>query len=222
MTKSDTVRKRLAQPWLEIASIGREGEAHVVGGDVDHHSGSHLVLLGFVLQQLWSKSQDGDGAQGGGDEDGQDGQGEDLLPQRLPLSSSVLEGVVQEDGTQGSLDSGLWHPGKGHEDLLPGVQVAAGDSEEGANHADGKGAKEDDDSQTDLGRVDLVHLDLCPDEGKDDWLEDDPHLGERVGHRVVVAPALPPPLHGGHKGQNDSGEPSSTIVVDQVGAVQGY
>ena len=181
-----------------------------------------LLFLVILVQELGPEGEDSHGAEGRGDEDGEDSQSEDLRPHALPLRPAVLHHVVQEDGAEGGLHRGLGHPGEGHEDLLLCVESAAGDSEVGADHPAGEGAEEHEDAEPDLGGVDLVHLDLGADQGKDDGLEDDPHLGEGVGDGVVVSPAFPPPLHGGDKGEDDGGKATGTVVVDEVGAVQGY
>ena len=59
-----------------------------------------------VVQQEGAQGQDTDGAQRGRDEDGEDGQGEDLPAHVLPLLLAVLDAVVQEHGAQGSWRSG--------------------------------------------------------------------------------------------------------------------
>ena len=60
-----------------------------------------------------------------------------------------------------------------------------------------------------------MYLDLGAYERKDDRLEYDPHLLEDGGHRVIVAPARLPPLHRGHKGQNNGGQASGTLGNNQ-------
>ena len=89
---------------------------------------------GGVVQQEGSQGQDADRAQGGRDEDGEDGQGEDLLSHRLPLVLPVLDAVVQEHRAQGRLHRRLRHPGEGHEDLLLGVESPARHGEVRADH----------------------------------------------------------------------------------------
>ena len=182
-----------------------------------------------LLEEARAEGEDGDRAQRRRDEDGEHGQGQDVVThlQPLRLVAELLEvrgvqslHVVQEDGAQRGLHSGLGQPREGHEDLLLDVELAAHDGHVGADHPDDEGDEQNQDGHAQGLEVDLVHLDLGADEGEDDGLEDDPHPLEGLGAWVVVSPALAPPLDAGHEGHDDGGEPARAVVVDQVSSEQ--
>merc|ERR1719291_765188 len=64
-------------------------------------------------------------------------------------------------------------------------------------------------------------MDLSSNEGKDDRLQDDPHPLESLHDRIVVTPALLPPLHASNESKNDGGKTSCAVIVDQMCSKQG-
>ena len=54
--------------------------------------------------------------------------------------------------------------------------------------------------------VEFIRVDLGPDEGEEQGLEEAPGRGQVRTHRVVVAPALSPPAETDNKGHDEDGE----------------
>ena len=203
----------------DICKVLLDGLGPLLGLGVFQGRGGSLWLE--LVEEPGPQEEDGDGAQRGGDEDGEDGQGQDLPAHGLPLHLAALPGHVEEDRPNRRLHRGLRQPGEGHEDLLLGVEDAAGDGDDDADHAEEQRPEEDDEAATRGVQLDLVHLHLGADQGEEDRLEDDPHLAEGVGDGVVVGPALLPPLDGRGEGHDDGGEAAGAVVVHEVGAVTG-
>ena len=64
---------------------------------------------------------------------------------------------------------------------------------------------------------------LCADEPEENGLEDDPHVGKVLGHKVVlvVCPAPPPPPDPSDEGHHQDGEGARAGQLQLLGAEEG-
>ena len=114
------------------------------------------------------------------------------------------------------MNSGFGQPGERHEDFLFHVELSSHHGDIRSEHSDDQSQEQNQERIAEGSGVDLVHLDLCSNEGKDDGLEDDPHPLECFGDWVMVPPALRSPLHPGNKGHDDGGQTSGSVEVDEM------
>ena len=83
--------------WLYITTAMAEMFLHLVCGVC-----TAVCMRWRVVQEERAQGQDADSTQGGGDQDGEHRQGQDLSPHVLPLVLPVLDAVIKEHGAQSS------------------------------------------------------------------------------------------------------------------------
>ena len=138
----------------------------------------------------------------------------------LTYLTVVQQNLAKENRSQCGLNCGFRQPSESHEDFLFDVELSSHHCGIRGEHSDDESQDQNQERVAQGSEVDLVYLDLCSNEGKDDRLEDDPHPLECFRDWVVVPPALWSPLHPGNEGHDDGGQAPGPVVVDQMSSEQ--